>query len=135
MTPYPYHTLLEPEDNSSYSFLQDISLLQAYYPKAARRIQQEVEEECDKLEYEGSYLFHQTPDRVSIEQTVSEIYRRLSSIDSEEQALTANQFSVPDFHPDKTPDWLKNLITVMFLNEMAHRRYRYHDRKRQNYLY
>ena len=36
---------------------EDARKLQAFYPRIAQEIQRYVEEECDKMEYEGSMMF------------------------------------------------------------------------------
>ena len=42
---------------------EEFSLMKSYYPETARRIQEKVEEECDLLDYEGSRLYDEYPDR------------------------------------------------------------------------
>ena len=42
---------------------EEFSLMKSYYPETARRIQEKVEEECDLLDYEGSWLYDEHPDR------------------------------------------------------------------------
>ena len=42
---------------------EEFSLMKSYYPETARRIQEKVEEECDLLDYEGSRLYDEHPDR------------------------------------------------------------------------
>ena len=37
--------------------------MKSYYPETARRIQEKVEEECDLLDYEGSRMYDEYPDR------------------------------------------------------------------------
>ena len=42
---------------------EEFSLMKSYYPEPARRIQEKVEEECDLLDYEGSRMYDEYPDR------------------------------------------------------------------------
>lgn len=42
---------------------KEFSLMKSYYPKTARKIQEKVEEECDLLDYEGSRMYDEYPDR------------------------------------------------------------------------
>ena len=42
---------------------EEISLMKSYYPDIARKIQEKVEEECDLLDYEGSRMYDEYPDR------------------------------------------------------------------------
>ena len=42
---------------------REFSLMKSYYPETARKIQEKVEEECDLLDYEGSRMYDEYPDR------------------------------------------------------------------------
>ena len=42
---------------------KEYSLMKSYYPETARKIQEKVEEECDLLDYEGSRMYDEYPDR------------------------------------------------------------------------
>ena len=43
----------------------DNSYLKYLYPKITRQISEFVEEECDKMEYEGSLMFDVFPDKIA----------------------------------------------------------------------
>ena len=51
---------------------EEFSLMKSYYPETARRIQEKVEEECDLLDYEGSRLYDEHPDRYMLYHLVQE---------------------------------------------------------------
>ena len=60
---------------------QEFALMKSYYPETARKIQEKVEEECDLLDYEGSRLYDEYPDRFSlyrIADTIGKILERES---------------------------------------------------------
>ena len=42
---------------------EEFSLMKSYYPRTAMKIQEKVEEECELLDYEGSRLYDEYPDR------------------------------------------------------------------------
>ena len=42
---------------------EEFELMKSYYPDAVRRIQERVEEECSRLDYEGSRLYDEHPDK------------------------------------------------------------------------
>lgn len=42
---------------------EEFELMKSYYPETVRRIQEQVEEECDLLDYEGSRLYDEYPDK------------------------------------------------------------------------
>ena len=54
---------------------RDMERMKELYPEDVKRIQQLVEEECDKLEYEGSMMFDEYPDRVMLKVICDRIYQ------------------------------------------------------------
>jgi len=67
---YPMQTVYMEE----LEYARDLEKLKGMYPKEVRSIQEMVEDECDKMEYEGSLMFDEYPDRVMISQIVKRIY-------------------------------------------------------------
>ncbi|MEG1291401.1 MAG: hypothetical protein RSD28_03790, partial [Lachnospiraceae bacterium] len=63
-----------------------------FYPKEVRSIQDMVEEECDKMEYEGSLMFDETPDRLMLSQIVSHIYHNISTPQLDIRDFEAEQY-------------------------------------------
>lgn len=117
---------------------KDCRYMKSMYPATAKRIQREVEEECDKLEYEGSCMFDEYPDRVRLGMITERIYQRL---DKEEIVETeAMQYGNRwdgnndkcrggNCHNNRRQDNLPDLIDIMLFNEMQHRRRRHRSRK------
>ena len=96
----------------------DCRRLQEMYPKDARRIQKLVSGECDKMEYEGSMMFDEYPDRFMLRLLCRNIYRELNRGDGGELAEM------------KHDDTLFQMIEVMLMQEMYRRRCRYHRCRR-----
>ena len=44
-------------------YQRDLDRMKEMYPLEIRKVQELVEEECDKMEYEGSLMFDEYPDR------------------------------------------------------------------------
>ena len=88
------------------------------YPALGRQIQPLVEEECDRMEYDGSFMFDEYPDKLGIMRIVNRIFDRVKL----EEASCAEG----DMDCNKYPDdpWLKDTIMVLLLNEMYRRRQR-----------
>lgn len=88
---------------------REMQRLKAYYPLDVQKMQGYVEEECDKLEYEGSFMFDEMPDYLMIRKICSRIYKNMAdwgkSNWTKEQALA--------------------MIEVLMCNEMYQRRCRY----------
>ena len=55
---------------------RDMERMKELYPEEAKQIQGLVEEECDKLEYEGSMMFDEYPDRVTLKIICDRIYQK-----------------------------------------------------------
>ena len=67
---YPMQTVYMEE----LEYARDLEKLKGMYPKEVRSIQEMGEDECDKMEYEGSLMFDEYPDKVMISQIVKRIY-------------------------------------------------------------
>lgn len=98
---------------------KDMDRMKELYPREVRNILEQVEEECDKMEYEGSLMFDEYPDRLMLEMVVDRIYQKLGE---DETDLEAEQYRGD--HPHHRND-LRNLIGVILNNEMYRRRCRH----------
>ncbi len=77
---------------------RDMERMKELYPEEAKRIQKLVEEECDKLEYEGSMMFDEYPDRVMLKVICDRIYLLASKPQEQtEPELEAKQVEELDF--------------------------------------
>ena len=79
---YPYPDLYMREMETE----RDLQYLQQMYTADAKRMQKKVEEELDKLEYEGSMMYDEYPDRVSMLLICDRIEKALAGEDAERQA-------------------------------------------------
>lgn len=79
---YPYPDLYMSEMETE----RDLQYLQQMYPADAKRMQKKVEEELDKLEYEGSMMYDEYPDRVSMLLICDRIEKALDREDAERRA-------------------------------------------------
>ena len=85
--------------------------MQSYYSKTALDLQRLVEAECDRMDYRGSMMYDEFPDRLMMEHTCRNIARQYDreNIGGEEK---------------KAEEELLDLIGVLFYNEMFRRRSR-----------
>ena len=86
---------------------QEFALMKSYYPEAAGRIQEKVE--CQLLDYEGSRLYDEYPDKFMLHQLCRQIRTQV-------EGETAAQ-GVPDSLMD-------DLIQVLLCQEISRRRCR-----------
>lgn len=97
---------------------KDCKRLQEMYPRDARKIQSMVDEECDRMEYEGSMMFDRYPDRLMMEMICRRIYRGLRPEDVGEDGR---------LHVDEK---YFMLVQVMLMQEMYRRRCRHYRCRR-----
>ncbi len=113
-------------DNTS-DYEKDVQYIRHLYPKAAKIIQHEIDSEADHLEYDGSLMFDEHPDKVSMELVADRIYAKLKDVIDQPQVEAESIYLFPT---DVSRDYLHDLVYVMFINEVFNRRRRYRGRKR-----
>ena len=126
---------------------RDISMMKEMYPLLVRQILLEIEHECDKLEYAGSFMFDEIPDKTLLMMMTDKIYRKTAPAFMDGAPSDAYDNPPPcsgfhgkfppngcsgnnhDSYPDGSPNWLSGLINVLLCSEMCERRRRYRRRK------
>ena len=93
---------------------RDYEYMKSMYPMAVKKILPYVEEECDRMSYEGSMIYDEYPDRFTLERLARNIIAVLQR--EEREAAVENPTS-----PEKW-DWLLDLIQVLLYNEVYKRR-------------
>lgn len=78
---------------------EDGEFMKSLYPVEIMELQLMVEEKCDQLEYDGSLMFDQYPDKVRVLRVAESIWKQSEEYD-------------------------RNLIEVLVINEMLRRRMR-----------
>lgn len=86
---------------------RDIEYMKHLYPNHIRCIQENVEECCDKLEYDGSVMFDEYPDKLMLR-------------------LLENKI-VDSCKCDENSIWINSIVPVLLYNEMYRRRSRRRD--------
>ena len=105
---------------------KDIEYMRHLYPNTAKLIQRAVEDECDKLEYDGSVMFDEYPDKTSLDRIIDRIYEKMKDMDEDDM-----QIETKSFNPSRRRrNFLRDLITIVLLNEIFNRRRRYRSRRR-----
>lgn len=92
--PVPYYMafpmdsgLLEAEEEN----YRDIAYMKELYPARMRRILDEVEKECDKLEYAGSMMFDEFPDQLLMRNLSNKIYDAVKDMEVDETEAEVRQ--------------------------------------------
>lgn len=80
---------------------KEFSLMKSYYPETAKKIQEKVEEECDLLDYEGSRMYDEYPDRYMLyhlgKKIVDEV-KKESELETMSDSLLGDLAEVLLFH-------------------------------------
>ena len=92
--------------DSSDSIDDDYFYMQSIIPESVSCIENAVINECDKLEYEGSYMFDEYPDKLRMSETARHIGGRPECCNIDE-----------------------GIILALLANEMLHRRRRHRCRR------
>lgn len=128
--------------------IEDLEYLQQMYPSYAKRYQTIINNYLDKMDYDGSLIYDQYPDRWQLERMVKTI---LNTIRNEENTIIrtnnnqdTNAISMPDSYAPENNisnnmtqmsendkwSWIRELVTVLLYYEILKRR-----RKRKTYRY
>ena len=113
---------------------KDMDRMKELYPKEVGRIVECVEDECDRMEYEGSLMFDEYPDKFMMEHLCRKI---------EQEVLKEEEGNTPVLIIEETcqggqgscgnrrqEEGLRDLIGVILFNEMFRRRSRHRRQKR-----
>lgn len=85
------------------------ALMRSFYPDRAGKLRDLVEEECGLLDYEGSRIYDEFPDRSMVRRMSGEILRRIGKEFPEEY---------------RNADFLQEMTDVFFCQEIYRRRCR-----------
>ena len=83
---------------------KDMERMKELYPKRMKELLAYVEEECDKLEYDGSVMYDEYPDRIGM------------------LSICSNIKGMMPKHEEKS--WLEKVIEVLLYQEFRRRRER-----------
>lgn len=105
---------------------RDFEYMKSMYPMAVKRILPYVEEECDRMSYEGSVIYDEYPDQLQIRLMCNRIYdkvKKMKPYDDEEMEMQVS----------RNDDWLRDLVQIMLFQELFQRRSRHRRDRRRFY--
>ena len=95
---------------------KDMERMKELYPREVRQLQEMIERHCDEMEYEGSRIYDENPDRLMLEREAKRLL---------EEFLRQNpQLSMQQYGRRRDDSWLESLIGILFHNEIYRRRCR-----------
>lgn len=93
---------------------EDRRLMESYFPQKAGSLKALVTDCCDRLDYEGSFIYDQYPDKRNMERICREIYAR--AWEAPEVTLTQTG------ETGREGELLEDFVTVLFCQEIGRRR-------------
>lgn len=152
---------LPENDAETDELIRDIEYMKEMYPEEIKMVSLAVEEECDKLEYEGSPMLVEYPDREEMRKIARKVYNTLTdqgkiktendlklsdlvekgmmsiTEDDETGSAYADTQSAPPYVPEG-PGYvncvMRHIIEMLICNEFCVRRDRHRRRRRRFYL-
>lgn len=108
---YPTPLLYDDErrDRMDYEYMKSL------YPDAAKQLLPYIEDECDRVAYEGSMLFDEYPDHLQLMLMGRRVYDR-----AEKDKLISRLLRTEGESADES--WIRDLIQVMLYQEIYKRR-------------
>lgn len=85
------------------AYEKDVEYMKQLYPAALKHIQAEIDEQCDKLEYAGSVMFDEYPDKNHLRMIVDTILQKLKS-EPDEPSFTLEKASLDSDVPQYCSD-------------------------------
>lgn len=100
------------------TMLRDMEYFQQMYPDEVKRYQRRVAEILDKMDYEGSMIYDEYPDRYSLQRLMETILQTLQAEDLQE-----TQTAQTDPPSQGCCKWRENLVQILLCNEICRRRH------------
>lgn len=110
---------------------EDMEYLQQMYPAYAKRYQVKINEILNHMDYEGSMIYDQYPDRWQLERLISSIMTAIradEAADRQRDVQMQDNTTQQNFDDESKWMWIRELVTVLVYYEILRRR-----NKKKNY--
>lgn len=108
---YPLPMYYQEED----SIIRDLEYLQQMYPSEAKKYQKVIAGILDKLDYEGSMIYDEYPDKWQLYKLSKDILERIKR--DEEKAGPKEEI------PPEKWEWMGDLVQILLFYEIYKRRH------------
>ena len=116
---------------------RDVDYMKSIYPMSAKKILPYVEEECDRMEYVGSMIYDEYPDRLLLYMMAGRIYDRMKEGEKKEIAMEIEkeQVETQDLKRKKRDreETIMDLVQILLYQEIVQRRCRHRRNCRHYY--
>lgn len=114
---YPMQNVYQTEKE----YEQDMERIRELYPKRMKKLLAYVEEECDKMEYEGSMMYDEYPDPVMLYRIALNIYDKAMPM-QQAQWQDDERWGDRDRRRDDRDREFLDVIQVVLFDEILRRR-------------
>lgn len=97
------------------SVLRDLEYLQEMYPRQAKDLQKRIISVLDKLDYEGSMLYDEYPDKWQLYRLTDTVVGILRHEEEEKE--------VPEHITEEKWEWIKDMVQIVLYYEIYKRRH------------
>lgn len=109
---------------------QDMEYMKSLYPNAVKRILPFVEDECERMEYEGSMIYDEYPDMLGIRLMCNRICERVEAMNRRDDI--EDELEMQQNRWNNRRD-IRDIVEVLLLNELMKRRNEHRRRRRRFY--
>ncbi|MCM1037679.1 MAG: hypothetical protein NC314_04135 [Roseburia sp.] len=123
---YPLPMYYQEEDTVT----RDLEYLQQMYPSEAKRYQKMIAEILNQMDYEGSCIYDEYPDRwqlYRLTQMVMDKVKRAEGVQSSNCANTDNGAEDADNTAEKPWEWIEQFVQVLLYYEIYKKRHVNHN--------
>nr|WP_317283366.1 hypothetical protein [uncultured Sellimonas sp.] len=115
---------------------RDLEYMKSMYPITAKKVLPYVEEECDRMEYEGSMIYDEYPDRLMLYLMSGRIYDRMEEDekrDMKQEVEENRQMDMQSYRKQKRESSSMDIIELLLYHEILRRRCKYRKQCRRYY--
>lgn len=116
---YPISELWDEEKMSK----RDREYVQSIYPEMAKMLLPYIEKECDRLEYDGSLIYDEYPDKLLLRLMCSRVYK-IAEREFEKMQMRFEEIE---------KQWVKEMTEVLAYHELCKRREEWRNTRRKWY--
>lgn len=102
---------------------RDREYMQGIYPEIAKILLPYIERECDRIQYEGSLIYDEYPDKLLLRLMCSRVYKNAES-ELYKQGII--------LEPEKK-QWIRDLLEVLVYQALCEKRAAWREKKRKWY--
>ena len=108
--------------NEEDSVRRDLEYLQQLYPAQVKRLQTRVSDILDKMDYEGSLIYDEYPDKWQLYRLKDSVVTVLRQEESREDEEALGEEAVKEDAPEKW-EWIGDMVQVLIYYEIYRRRH------------